>query len=309
MNRGCLNRGCSKKGAALTIVLAVLLAVSFMLAGLMQLPFAASRYTLRRAQITSEAYLAESAFIVHLAGFPQGYFKELPRVSDRVVGPWLELRAGRLMALAGRDRPSGNWPAYADWVDGAEAYRQSLLARIEAGCTRVSGNRRFFKVEPRLRYCIEAGDLTVNADGFSKSASFFVEGSAAVKGNFQVDSLFVFAKGPVLIAGNVHAGWAEIYSDEDVLVEGSAKIRGHIWGRLGTHFSGDAVAEFPSIVLAMGSALSNVSLAGKSKVEGVLAAPNGRVEVGASAMWDSVDALLPFYVRGIYVAFEERVLE
>lgn len=304
MNRCRLNRG-----SALPVVLAVLLAVSIMLAGLLQLPFAASRYALRKAEFTSGAYLAESAIILRLAGFPQGYFKDFPRVSERVVGPWLELRAGSLMALAGKERLGGERPAYADWADGAEAYRRSLLSRVETVCAKVSGNRRFFKTEPRMHYCIESGDLTVNADGYSNSMSFFVEGSVVMKGAFYVDSLWIFAKGPVSIGGNVRAKWVEIYSDEDVLVEGDAVLRAHMWGRLGVRFSGKALAYFPSVVLAMGSSLSNVALAGKSRVEGVVAAPNGRIEVEPSASWDSVDALYPFYMKGNYAAFDERMLE
>lgn len=297
------------RGAALPIVLAVLLAVSIMLAGLLQLPFAASRYALRGAQFVSEAYLAESALITYLNGFPKGYFRDWPRVSERNVGPWVELRAGPLVALAGKQRKGGKWPAYADWVDGAEIYRQSLLLRVETGAERFSGNRRVFKAEPTLRYYVEGGDLTVNADGASQLMSFFVEGYAAVKGSLLVDTLRIFAKGPVTVAGNVHAKWVEIYSNEEVLVEGEAKLRGHIWGRLGVRFSGNAVAEFPSVVLALGSSLSNVTLAGKVRVEGALAAPNGRVDVEPSACWDSVDAVLPYYVRGNYVAFDERLFK
>lgn len=304
-----MNRGVRCRGAVLPVVLAVALAVSLMLAGLLQLPFAASRYALREAKFSAETYLAESALIMHLSGFPQGFFADLPPVRERSAGPWLELRAGRFVAFAGKRRENGWWPMYADWVDGAEFYRQTLLSRVQSGASRLSGNRRFFEVDPRMKFRIENGDLTVNADGNSEAMSFYVEGSAVIKGNLCVDSLWLFANGPVSIAGNVRAEFVEIYSAEDIRFEDDVTVRGHIWGRLGVQLSDRASALFPSVVLAMGSALSNVSLAEKSKVEGVLAAPNGRVEVAPSALWDSVGALLPFYVRGDYVAFEERFLE
>lgn len=303
--------GCrlANRGAALPIVLAVLLAVSLMLAGLLQLPFAASRYALRSAHFTSEAYLAESALVAHLAGFPQGYFADLPLVREAPLGPWMEMRAGKFVALAGRTREAGRWPAYADWVDGADAYLRMFLARVQAGARRLSGNRRLFEVEPRERIYVENGDLTLNADGSAQSLSFFVEGSAVVKGRLLVDTLRIYSNGPVSIDGSVRVKFVEVYSGADVQVGGEANLRGFVWGRLGVRLFGRARALFPSVVLAMGGSLSNVSLAGKSVVEGVLAAPNGRLELEPSASWDSTDALLPYFLRGDYAAFEERLLE
>ena len=158
-----------------------------------------------------------------------------------------------------------------------------------------------------MEYRIEAGDLTFDADGHVGRAAFYVEGSALFKGKLHVDTLLVYAEGPVTVSGLFNSDWVEIYSGEVVRVEGSARLRGHVWGRMGVTFSGKATASFPSVILAMGSSISDVLVQGHAKIEGVLAAPNGHMDVESTARWDSAGALFPIYVQGVPVAFEQKM--
>lgn len=322
----------------LAVVLGVALVVTLLLSGFLRVPFTVSRYALRETRRVAEVYRAESALLACFAGFPSGYFDSLPPVTQGELGPWglwsaiagtegrsgghsgryydghLDRRSGvsdeasvRVSVLVGRSRAKAPWPRYDDWADGAELYRQTLRRRIEADSRRLSGNRRFFRPATKMEYSVEAGDLTLDADGHVVRAAFYVEGSALLKGHLRVDTLLVYAEGPVTVGARLEAGWAEIYSGEIVRVEGSARLRGHVWGRMGVTFSGNARAVFPSVVLAMGSPLSDVQVQGNSRVEGVVAAPNGHVDVENTARWDSSDALFPFYVQGVPVAFEQKI--
>ncbi|MBR3669677.1 MAG: hypothetical protein IKN70_06675 [Fibrobacter sp.] len=326
----------------LAVVLGVALVVTLLLSGLLRVPFTVSRYALRETRRVAEVYRAESALLACFAGFPSGYFDSLPPVTQGELGPWglwsaiagtegrsggysggysgryydghLDRRSGvsdeasvRVSVLVGRSRAKAPWPRYDDWADGAELYRQTLRRRIEADTRRLSGNRRFFRPATKMEYSVEAGDLTLDADGHVVRAAFYVEGSALLKGHLRMDTLLVYAEGPVTVGARLEAGWAEIYSGEVVRVEGSARLRGHVWGRMGVTFSGNARAVFPSVVLAMGSPLSDVQVQGNSRVEGVVAAPNGHVDVENTARWDSSDALFPFYVQGVPVAFEQKI--
>jgi hypothetical protein len=302
----------------LSVVLGVALLVTLLLSGLLCVPFAVSQYAQRKAESVAEVYRAESALLASLAGFPSGYFDGLPPVSQGELGPWglwsatagLSGHSGgaavRVSVLVGKSRAKAPWPRYAEWADGAELYRQALRGRIEAHARQLSGNRRFFRPATKMEYSVASGDLTLDADGHVVRAAFYVEGSALLKGKLRVDTLLVYAEGPVTVGGRLETGWAEIYSGEVVRMEGEAQVCGHVWGRMGVTFSGNARASFPSVLLAMGSPLSDVLVQGRSKVEGVVAAPNGHVEVDITARWDSTDALFPYYVQGVPVAFEQN---
>lgn len=295
----------------LSVVLGVALVVTLMLSVLLRMPFAVSRYAHRKAESVAEVYRAESALLASLAGFPSGYFDSLPPVSQGELGPWgmwsTPAENGRMTLLVGMSRAKAPWPSYAEWADGAELYRQGLRERIESHARRLSGNRRFFRPEANMEYRIEAGDLTFDADGHVGRAAFYVEGSALFKGKLHVDTLLVYAEGPVTVSGLFNSDWVEIYSGEIVRVEGSATLRGHVWGRLGVTFSGKATASFPSVIFAMGSSISDVLVQDHAKIEGVLAAPNGHMDVESTAQWDSAGALFPIYVQGVPVAFEQKM--
>lgn len=317
----------------LSVVLGVALVVTLLLSGLLRVPLVVSRYAQCKAESVAEVYRAESALLASLAGFPSGYFDGLPPVSQGELGPWglWTAEAGlpgsvsgghpgslgghpgssgeasvRVSVLVGKSRAKAPWPRYAEWADGAEQYRQALRSRVEAHARRLSGNRRFFRASPRMECSVASGDLTLDADGRVGRAAFYVEGSALLKGSLRVDTLLVYAEGPVTVGARLDGGWVEIYSGEVVRVEGNAQVCGHVWGRMGVTFSGNARASFPSVVLAMGSPLSDVQLLGRSRVEGVVAAPNGHVDVETTARWDSTDALFPYYVQGVPVAFEQN---
>lgn len=311
-------------GAVLTLTLVIVLSVSIMLGALLHMSSGVPRIAVRDAYFVANSYLAESAVIAHLAMFPQGYFEDLPAVHVRECGPWGVVETlsmcenfrrddfvcdgARAQTLVGREKSGNTWNRYADWADGAESYRRTFFSRVNSNVVRLSGNRRFFKLQPQMSYAIENGDLTLDASGHVRKASFYAQGSAMLKGTFVADTLLLYAEGPVSVRGNVQAKWLEIYSREEVRLEDGFAFAGHVWGRGGVEISGRVQALFPSVVLAMGSSLSNVNVRGRALVQGVVLAPNGLVEIDPSVSWDSTDAVLPYYVDGSLIAFSE-VLE
>ena len=77
----------SKCGNVLPLVLGLLLVLSFLMTSMLRMPGALQRNISLIANETQEMYLAESAVLAKLNGFPEGYFAELPAVESRILGP------------------------------------------------------------------------------------------------------------------------------------------------------------------------------------------------------------------------------
>lgn len=316
-----------KRGSLLTFVLVVILAASILVSATLRVSSGYKRSIARQGAAISAVFSAESAILAYLEGFPSGYFENLPSLKLEKLGPWLQITAqkecafacsesfgvggesfGFVKVLAGK-RQNRALRRFDDWREGAFAYRSELQKRMlnERGLKKFSGNKRFFSIVPQMVYVVDAGDCTLDLVGRSSIVSLHVDGNALLKGDFEADTLRVFAKGRIDVSGRVLARWVEIYSDESVRIAGKSKLRGFIWGSREVSLEENAVAYFPSVVLAMGSPLASVSLQGKSRLEGVLEAPGGHVNVENSAVWDSAWTILPFFLSGENVAFEQNI--
>ena len=315
-----------KRGSLLTFVLVFVLAVSILVSAMLRLSFGYKQSIARQGAAVSALFSAESAILAYLEGFPSGYFKELPTVEVENFGPWLQIKAlrecsltcakffgvkgfdfGYVKVLVGK-RFEGAHPRFDDWLSGTLAYRDWLRKRVvdEKGLEKYSGNKRFFSIAARMVLSIDAGDCMLDMVGHNTLVSVFVDGNATLKGTFQTDTLRIFANGDVNISGGVSAKWVEIYSGGAVRISENVELRGVVWGREEVSFAGNSLAGFPSVVLALGNSLASVALRGHSRVEGVLAAPTARIDVENTAVWDSAGALLPFFLPGENVAFEQN---
>ena len=89
--RGDGNCNCDNfRGNVLPLVLGVLLVLSILLSAMLRMPGTLRRAVSIVADETQEMYLAESAVLAKLEGFPDGFFAGLPAVESRVLGPWTE---------------------------------------------------------------------------------------------------------------------------------------------------------------------------------------------------------------------------
>ena len=82
----------SVRGSVLSLVLVVLLVLFILLTSMIRLPGPLRRTVALVASETQEMYLAESAVLAKLEGYPEGYFANLPNVERYILGPWIEWR-------------------------------------------------------------------------------------------------------------------------------------------------------------------------------------------------------------------------
>ena len=245
------------RGSALPLVLGVLLVLSILMTSMLRLPGPLRRTVSLIANETQEMYLAESAVIAKLEGFPDGYFAELPMIESRVLGPWTEWRAS---VLTNRENARqfergvqkfqfllGNEfgrLATSEWARCAIALEQNLKERIlqSDGLKSLSGNRRFFMLDSNLMgrassvaLNVSAGDLTLDLGGAGafgdyggrvsvRSFMANVEGDVKIRGNVHFDTLRLYATGTVILQQNVNADFVEIFGLAGVSVSGDVSL-------------------------------------------------------------------------------------
>lgn len=285
---------------------------------MLRMPGTLRRTVLLVANETQEMYFAESAVLAKLEGFPEGYFKELPTVESRILGPWTEWRVrDKYQFLLGSEY--GRFST-SEWARCAVVLEQNLHERIlqSAGLKNLSGNRRFFKLdssdglsaERTMAINVSAGDLTLDLGDFSvRSFMAKVEGDVKIRGNVHFDTLRIYATGSVSVQGNVTADFAEFFGLAGVAVSGNVLIAGTLLSKQNIEISGRAQVNFPSIALAVGFRENRLSLLEKSAFEGLAIAPSGTVERDSSSkILDSTQALLPFCMDTRNVVFSRRRL-
>ncbi|WP_290760794.1 hypothetical protein [Fibrobacter sp. UBA4297] len=308
----------SKCGNVLPLVLGLLLVLSILMTAMLRMPGTLRRTVLLVANETQEMYFAESAVLAKLEGFPEGYFKELPTVESRILGPWTEWRVrDKYQFLLGSEY--GRFST-SEWARCAVVLEQNLHERIlqSAGLKNLSGNRRFFKLdssdglsaERTMAINVSAGDLTLDLGDFSvRSFMAKVEGDVKIRGNVHFDTLRIYATGSVSVQGNVTADFAEFFGLAGVAVSGNVLIAGTLLSKQNIEISGRAQVNFPSIALAVGFRENRLSLLEKSAFEGLAIAPSGTVERDSSSkILDSTQALLPFCMDTRNVVFSRRRL-
>lgn len=332
-----------KLGNVLPLVLGVLLVLSILMTVLLRLPGTLRRTVAFVANETQNMYLAESAVIAKLEGFPDGYFAELLTVESRLLGPWnlwhvnvpynrgsvrpLERETIKFQFLLGNEFEHFST---SEWTRCAVALEQNLHERIlqSEGIKSVSGNHRIFKFDSTLMgraslvaLNVGAGDLTLDlggSDAFSRSGdgraslrSFManVEGDVKVRGNVHFDTLRIYSTESVLLQGNVSADFVEIFGLVGVTISGDVSLAGLLLSKQNVEISGNAKMKFPSVAIVVGARGNRLSLFGKSVFEGAMLAPSGVVDRDSSAvLLDSTKALLPFCMDSRPVVFSRRRL-
>ncbi|SOD12251.1 hypothetical protein SAMN06298224_0588 [Fibrobacter sp. UWB16] len=319
----------SKCGNVLPLVLGLLLVLSILVTSMLRMPGALRRNVSLVAKETQEMYLAESAVLAKLNGFPDGYFAELPIVGSRILGPWTEWSVlDKFQFMLGSEY--GRFST-SEWARCAVVLEQNLHERIlhSDGLKNLSGNRRFFKLdssdglsaERTMTINVSAGDLTLdlgesrafeNSQSSRKSIRSFmanVEGDVKIRGNVHFDTLRIYATGSVSVQGNVAADFAEIFGLASVTVSGNVSLAGSLLSKQNIEISDRAQMKFPSVALAVGYRENRLSLLEKSVFEGLAIAPSGIVERDSSAkLLDSTQVLLPFCMDTRNVVFYRRRL-
>ena len=331
-----------ESGSALPLVLGVLLVLSILMTAMLRMPGVLRRTVALVAKETQEMYLAESAVIAKLEGFPDGYFAELPTVEPRVLGPWKEWRAS-VLTNGGRARQFeqgmrqfqfllgnefGRF-ATSEWARCAITLERNLREHIlqSEGLKSLSGNRRFFKLDSTLMgrassvaLNISAGDLTLDLGGAGafgdvggrttvRSFMANVEGDVKIRGNVHFDTLRIYAIGNVTLQGAVDADFVEIFGLAGVSVSGNVSLGGMLLSKQNVEISDHAKMNFPSVAIAVGYRGNRLTLLEKSVFEGAALAPSGIVERDPSAvLLDSSRALLPFCMESRAVVFSRRRL-
>ena len=319
----------SKCGNVLPLVLGLLLVLSILVTSMLRMPGTLRRTFLLVANETQEMYFAESAVLAKLEGFPEGYFKELPTVESRILGPWTEWSVrDKFQFMLGSEY--GRFST-SEWARCVVVLEQNLHERIlhSDGLKNLSGNRRFFKLdssdglsaERAMAINVSAGDLTLdlgesrafeNSQSSRKSIRSFmanVEGDVKIRGNVHFDTLRIYATGSVSVQGNVAADFAEIFGLAGVTVSGDVSLAGALLSKQNIEISDRAQMKFPSVALAVGYRENRLSLLEKSVFEGLAIAPSGTVERDSSAkLLDSTQALLPFCMDTRNVVFSRRRL-
>jgi len=319
----------SKCGNVLPLVLGLLLVLSILVTSMLRMPGTLRRNVSLVAKETQEIYFAESAVLAKLNGFPDGYFAELPIVESRILGPWTEWSVrDKFQFMLGSEY--GRFST-SEWARCAVVLEQNLRERIlhSEGLKNLSGNRRFFKLDPSdglsaertMTINVSAGDLTLdlgesrafdNSRSSRKSIQSFmanVEGDVKIRGNVHFDTLRIYAIGSVSVQGNVAADFAEIFGLASVTVSGNVSLAGSLLSKHSVEISDRVQINFPSLALAVGYRNNRLSLLEKSAFEGLAIAPSGTVVRDSSAkLLDSTWALLPFCMDTRKVVFSRRRL-
>lgn len=316
----------SERGNVLPLVLGVLLALSLLMTALLRVPGTLRRTVALVANETQEMYLAESAVLAKLEGFPEGFFAELPAVESRVLGPWTEWRTDKFHFLLGRE--FGRFSA-SEWAHCAIVLERNLRERIlqSDGLKSLSGNRRIFKLDSSLvapgtqlvALNVSAGDLTLDlggegafgGGGRASVRSFManVEGDVKIRGNVHFDTLRIYASGTVTLQGAVNADFVEIFGLAGVNVSGNVSLGGILLSKQNVEISDHAKMNFPSVAIAVGYRGNRLALFEKAVFEGAALAPSGVLDRDSSAvLLDSSQALLPFCMESRSVVFARRRL-
>ena len=171
-------------------------------------------------------YKAESAVMLHLQGFPSGYYPELPRVQTESFGPWEKICAeDSFCLLAGTEVHS---VYFRDWANGINNYRSELENQVlgKSQDKTLYGNRRYFQGEPLMVGVFRDGDLEVDFSDSVHSAGFWVEGTALFRGQAHFDTLRLYALGDVVLRDDVSIDYLELFTQGHFRAEGNAKFSG-----------------------------------------------------------------------------------
>ncbi len=235
-------------------------------------------------------YNAESAMMLHLRGFPSGYYPELPRIQAEGLGPWERIctvggeadsasgkTEGELCLIAGAEP---HLASFSEWANGVSSYRASLekLVLEEGTESSLYGNRRFFQGEPLMSGVIRDGDLEVDCSDSIRRASFWVEGRSLFRGRAHFDTLRLYSLADVVFQGEVSVDYLELYTQGHFRAEGDVKFRG-VAIASSFQIQDRVQGLFPAIVVAHGAGIPWGEITGDAVVDGTVDAPGGLLGV------------------------------
>jgi len=225
----------NRRGFVLPLILVLFLCLGISTAALFYLPGNMGRMAKKNAREMQEIYDAESSIVACLAGFPQGYFGNLPEVNEMQLGPYKEICApvGKMrnepekgICVLGVER--FRELSVNEWMSAAERYRRELQSHIESfpKLKSVSGNKRFFSLPSEHFLQVQEGDLLLDAEGQVRSANYEVDGNVTIKGSVAFDTLRVYSRGHISVKGRVSVRHLETSGTEIDVVSFEEEILG-----------------------------------------------------------------------------------
>lgn len=228
----------SSRGFVLPLVAVLLLTLTLLFTTLLKSAGHMNPVYARFKSDFENFYKAESAVLLHLQGFPSGYYPELPPVQAEPFGPWEKICASAVVDSSGKASGVGEFcfvagtephdVSFWEWSNGMSAYRADLEKRLQEMTAEkdLYGNRRYFQGEQFMSGAIHQGDLEMNFSDSVRSASFWVEGTALIRGRAHFDTLRLFTSGDVVFQGEVSVDYLELVSRGSFRAEGDACFRG-----------------------------------------------------------------------------------
>jgi len=228
----------SSRGFVLPLVAVLLLSLTLLFTTLLKSAGHMNPVYARFKSDFENFYKAESAVLLHLQGFPSGYYPELPPVQAAPFGPWERICASAVVDSSGKASGvgelcfvAGTEPhdvSFWEWSNGISAYRADLEKRLQEMTAEkdLYGNRRYFQGEQFMSGAIHQGDLEMNFSDSVRSASFWVEGTALIRGRAHFDTLRLYSLGDVVFQGEMSVGYLELFTRGGFRAEGDACFRG-----------------------------------------------------------------------------------
>lgn len=228
----------SSRGFVLPLVAVLLLSLTLLFTTLLKSAGHMNPVYARFKSDFENFYRAESAVLLHLQGFPSGYYPELPPVQAEPFGPWEKICASAVVDSSGKAPGvgelcfvAGTEPhdvSFWEWSNGISAYRADLEKRLQEMTAEkdLYGNKRYFQAEQFMSGAIHQGDLEMNFSDSVRSASFWVEGTALVRGRAHFDTLRLYSLGDVVFQGEMSVGYLELFTRGGFRAEGDACFRG-----------------------------------------------------------------------------------
>ncbi len=228
----------SSRGFVLPLVAVLLLSLTLLFTTLLKTVGHMNPVYARFKSDFENFYKAESAVLLHLQGFPSGYYPELPPVQAEPFGPWEKICASAVVDSSGKASGvgelcfvAGTEPhdvSFWEWSNGMSAYRADLEKRLQEMTAEkdLYGNKRYFQAEQFMSGAIHQGDLEMNFSDSIRSASFWVEGSVLIRGRAHFDTLRLYSLGDVVFQGEMSVGYLELFTRGGFRAEEDACFRG-----------------------------------------------------------------------------------
>ena len=293
----------SSSGFVLPLVTVLLVSLMLLFSLLLKTAGRMNPVLVRHKMDFERFYSAESAVLLHLVGFPSGYYPNLPQVQSERFGPW-----EKICTVSGEDEKSDRTLClmagtelhkvpYGEWANGISGYRSALESQILEGAKDESlyGNRRLFQGARSMAGVVRAGDLEADFSDSVSSACYWVEGTVEIRGQAHFDTLRLYSQGDVLLRGDLSVGYLELFTQGHLRIEDNVR------------FSGMAVASsfqirdrvqgiFPAVVIAHGTGIPWGEVVEGAVVDGATEVPGGFLGVEDST--NVKMSILPAFVDG-----------